>query len=455
MQQLQDYYQILGVSRQATEMEIRQAFRTLAKALHPDRPRTETQTTTNHDFRTINEAYETLKDREKRRAYDEELLRARTVVRHLDARQNSPRAFATGLTFGLVIALIGIAVMMYSDRLPFRKMRAKAQDLLNSSITAHVQRTPKAQDNRQVTAQSPTIETSKPETENLTEIAQQLSNSEQNAAADNDEALPGKAQNRLGSDLTPPSSISPSEQKTASLESDPSIRSDASTVQAHSRALSVKDRDAVKEEVSPLASLAKPNQAILSRAISNTEANIDKGSERAGQALKIHCCRHRRSQRGLSSRFWLDRENMKHCCVWCRAAAVLKALPIASLALKWLWCLLGNSLWGRGRPTVLIASRKARLIALPFINLLPSRNMRFQTVIGALVSEMAVAERHSSHHFWRGRTCPQRDYPGMMPKGMWTGCQRRLAKTIVSSRKPSGSTLFVEAQLRPLFYLPN
>lgn len=63
-----DYYEVLGVSREATETEIKKAFRGLARELHPD--------VNNHDpeaeekFKEAAEAYEVLSDAEKRRTYD-------------------------------------------------------------------------------------------------------------------------------------------------------------------------------------------------------------------------------------------------------------------------------------------------------------------------------------------------------------------------------------------------
>ena len=62
-----DYYEILGVSRTASQEEIRKAFRKLAKEFHPDVNR---DAGSGEKYREINEAYEVLKDPEKRKKYD-------------------------------------------------------------------------------------------------------------------------------------------------------------------------------------------------------------------------------------------------------------------------------------------------------------------------------------------------------------------------------------------------
>ena len=80
---MRNYYDILGVPKNATQDEIKKAFRELSKQLHPDRnpnnPEAEAK------FKEINEAYHELSDPEKRNMYD--------------LRYNRPN-FASGAPFG-------------------------------------------------------------------------------------------------------------------------------------------------------------------------------------------------------------------------------------------------------------------------------------------------------------------------------------------------------------------
>jgi molecular chaperone DnaJ len=67
MAEKRDYYEVLGVSRDASGEEIKKAFRKLAFQYHPDRNRDDGAEAR---FKEVNEAYEVLSDPDKRSAYD-------------------------------------------------------------------------------------------------------------------------------------------------------------------------------------------------------------------------------------------------------------------------------------------------------------------------------------------------------------------------------------------------
>lgn len=70
---MRDFYEVLGVSKDATENDIKNAYRNLAKKWHPDRFSTKSEDErkeAEEKFKEISEAYDTLSNPEKRQAYD-------------------------------------------------------------------------------------------------------------------------------------------------------------------------------------------------------------------------------------------------------------------------------------------------------------------------------------------------------------------------------------------------
>lgn len=88
--QFKDYYEILGVEPGAGEAEIKSAYRRLARKYHPDVSK---EAGAEDKFKAVNEAYEALRDPQKRAAYDQ--LRARGY-RPGDDIQPPPGGFGGG-----------------------------------------------------------------------------------------------------------------------------------------------------------------------------------------------------------------------------------------------------------------------------------------------------------------------------------------------------------------------
>ncbi|MBM7453732.1 molecular chaperone DnaJ [Acholeplasma morum] len=68
MAEKRDYYDVLGISKDASEEDIKKAYRSLAKKYHPDVSK---ESNAEAKFKEVQEAYDTLGDAEKRRQYDQ------------------------------------------------------------------------------------------------------------------------------------------------------------------------------------------------------------------------------------------------------------------------------------------------------------------------------------------------------------------------------------------------
>ena len=85
------YYDILGIPKQASQDEIKQAYLVLAKKYHPDQ-NPQNKPLAMRRFQRILEAYETLRSREKRAYYNKELRQAETEAND-NTNTNTPSLF--------------------------------------------------------------------------------------------------------------------------------------------------------------------------------------------------------------------------------------------------------------------------------------------------------------------------------------------------------------------------
>jgi formylglycine-generating enzyme required for sulfatase activity/curved DNA-binding protein CbpA len=132
MDELQDYYAILDVPRDAPEVDIRRAFRHKAKKLHPDSQAAgEVNPDLSEEFRLLTEAYDTLKDPARRQAYDVELAQHRRLTAPSEGKQGG--AFIKGLAAGLIIAVLAVGAKVYIDRASLKGNASKSQESLRSA----------------------------------------------------------------------------------------------------------------------------------------------------------------------------------------------------------------------------------------------------------------------------------------------------------------------------------
>jgi DnaJ domain len=110
------YYQLLQIGPEATAQELRSAFRTLSKRYHPDTTELPEQEA-RESFRLLQQAYVTLSDPERRRAYDAALvavqaraIASRSLTPPAGARASQPLPVRRALSGGEWFALLLLAV---------------------------------------------------------------------------------------------------------------------------------------------------------------------------------------------------------------------------------------------------------------------------------------------------------------------------------------------------------
>ncbi len=142
-----DYYKTLGVAKTASASEIKKAYRKLAVKYHPDK--TEGDKVAEEKFKEVTEAYEVLKDPEKRKKYDElgltgrctssrgptDAVEARTVLRSAagvpskNLARNTQMSSAAGVS--LISSRASSAVQGGQQTNPYTsspRLRRKGQD---------------------------------------------------------------------------------------------------------------------------------------------------------------------------------------------------------------------------------------------------------------------------------------------------------------------------------------
>src|SRR3982074_3633602 len=95
--EFKDYYKVMGVARGATEAQIKQAYRKLARKYHPDVSK---EKDAEARFKEVGEAYEVLKSPEKRAAYDQLGPGEARSLRSTRAGTSSRRRFSPAAGLG-------------------------------------------------------------------------------------------------------------------------------------------------------------------------------------------------------------------------------------------------------------------------------------------------------------------------------------------------------------------
>ena len=101
-----DYYEILGVAKNASEEDIKKAYRKLAMKHHPDRNQGDASKAAEEKFKEAKEAYEMLSDAQKRAAYDQYGHAGVDPNRGAGAGAEGYGGFAEALAIFLAICLV-------------------------------------------------------------------------------------------------------------------------------------------------------------------------------------------------------------------------------------------------------------------------------------------------------------------------------------------------------------
>lgn len=124
--EFKDYYQVLGVEPNASDTEIKQAFRRLARKHHPDVSKAKGA---EDRFKAVNEAYEVLRDKERRAEYD--ALRAGGFdarARHRGPRPQAADPAAAGAFSDFFESFFGAAARQQQARTRTRSARGPARE---------------------------------------------------------------------------------------------------------------------------------------------------------------------------------------------------------------------------------------------------------------------------------------------------------------------------------------
>ena len=90
---MENYYKILGVRPEAGDSDIKKAYRLLAKKYHPDTSGGMNVPGAKEKFKRLNEAYNTLRNKERRKKYDEYVLKKVSPSSESDEERRARKAF--------------------------------------------------------------------------------------------------------------------------------------------------------------------------------------------------------------------------------------------------------------------------------------------------------------------------------------------------------------------------